>query len=345
MSQETKETKEITVEYIRKHEHEDPILRDDNDRFIIYPIKYKTLYAHAKKHQSLAWFPANIDLSKDIDGFNSLNGKEKRVIKHVLAFFANGDAIIMENISVNFAKDVKIFEARSFYAMQMFIEDVHATTYGLMITTYITNEMERLRMFTALKTIKSVKRQAEWAMSWMNNDKSFSERLIAFAAVEGIFFSAPFCIIFYFMGRGMPGLIQANKYILRDENLHTNFAGELLRTLKLKPSQKDAENIIDGAVGCCIEFAKEALPEDLPGLRLKQLIEYIKHAANVTLAILGYKSMYKAKNPFTFMKKIGLENKTNFFEGKNTSYTRAKLSAEKKKKNNDDSSDESDDDF
>lgn len=311
---------------------QDPILTPTSSRFTMFPIRYPKLWQMYKDSEALFWTAEEIDLASDMAHWKKLNSNEQHFIKHVLAFFAASDGIVNENLASRFATEVQISEARAFYTMQMLIETIHSETYSLLIDTYITSEEEKNRLFSAIETIPIIKKKAEWAMKWMASDKSFAERLVAFAAVEGIFFSSSFCSIYWLKDRGlMPGLSFSNELISRDEGIHTDFA--LLLHSHLQPasriSKENATKIIKEAVEIECEFATDALPVSLIGMNALQMQEYIKFVADRLLNQAGFDKIYKVHNPFEFMNKIALSNKTNFHEKKVAEYNKSSVGATK----------------
>ena len=290
------------------------LLKENKDRFVILPINYPKLWEMYKKHEASFWTAEEIDLSGDLQHWAGLNDGERHFISHVLAFFAASDGIVNENLAVNFMSEVQLPEARCFYGFQIMMENIHSETYALLIDTYIKDPVEKDRLFHAIETIPAVKRKAEWALRWIENG-SFAERLVAFAAVEGIFFSGSFCSLFWLKKRGlMPGLTFSNELISRDEGLHCEFACQLYSMLSNKLSQEDVHGIIKDAVEIEKEFITEALPVALIGMNAKLMQQYIEFVADRWLAELGYDKIFKAVNPFDFMEMISLEGKTNFFE-------------------------------
>lgn len=268
-----------------------------------------------KKAEASFWTAEEIDLSKDLhDWNNKLNDDEKYFVSHILAFFAASDGIVNENLVERFSGEVQIPEARCFYGFQIMMENIHSETYALLIDTYIKDPVEKDRLFHAIDTVPAVKKKAEWALRWIENG-SFAERLVAFAAVEGIFFSGSFCSIFWMKKRGlMPGLTFSNELISRDEGLHCEFACLLYSMLNGKLSKEDATRIITDAVEIEKEFVTDALPVNLIGMNAKLMSQYIEFVADRWLVELGYDKVYNATNPFDFMEMISLQGKTNFFE-------------------------------
>jgi len=290
------------------------LLRENKDRFVILPINYPRIWEMYKKHEASFWTAEEIDLSDDLKHWENLNSGEKHFISHVLAFFAASDGIVNENLAVNFMSEVQVPEARCFYGFQIMMENIHSETYALLIDTYIKDPVEKDRLFHAIDTVPAVKKKAEWALRWIENG-TFAERLVAFAAVEGIFFSGSFCSIFWMKKRGlMPGLTFSNELISRDEGLHCEFACLLYGMLNQKPSKQEVTQIITDAVEIEKEFVTEALPVNLIGMNAKLMSQYIEFVADRWLVELGYDKVYNATNPFDFMEMISLQGKTNFFE-------------------------------
>lgn len=284
-----------------------------------------------KKAEASFWTAEEIDLSQDQKDWENLNDGERHFISHVLAFFAASDGIVNENLAVNFMQEVQIPEARCFYGFQIMMENIHAETYSLLIDTYIKKQSEKDYLFNALETVPCVKKKGEWALKWINSDK-FVERLIAFAAVEGIFFSGSFCSIFWLKKRGlMPGLTFSNELISRDEGLHCDFACLLYSMLNNKLPESRVHEIIRDAVTFEQEFVTDALPVDLIGMNAKLMSQYIEFVADRLLVALGCSKLYNATNPFDFMEMISLQGKTNFFEKRVGEYQKAGVLGDKDK--------------
>lgn len=303
----------------------EPILKENKDRFVLFPIVHNDIWAFYKKAEASFWTAEEIDLGADLwDWENKLNDDERHFIKHVLAFFAASDGIVNENLAENFVREVQYTEAKFFYGFQITIENIHSETYSLLIDTYIKDPMEKDRLFHAIETLNFVKKKAEWALNWISKG-SFAERLVAFAAVEGIFFSGSFCSIFWLKKRGlMPGLSFSNELISRDEGLHCDFAC-LLYTQHLvnKLDKKVVEQIITEAVEIEKEFVSEALPVKLIGMNADLMKQYIEFVADRLLQELGNPKVYNVTNPFDFMDMINLQGKTNFFEKRVGEYQKA----------------------
>lgn len=299
------------------------LLQENKDRFVILPINYPKIWEYYKKHEASFWTAEEIDLSSDMKDWESMNDGERHFISHVLAFFAASDGIVNENLAVNFMSEVQLPEARCFYGFQIMMENIHSETYALLIDTYIKNPEEKHKLFHAIDTVPAVKKKAEWALRWIENG-SFAERLVAFAAVEGIFFSGSFCSIFWMKKRGlMPGLTFSNELISRDEGLHCEFACLLYGMLQNKLSQEAVHGIIRDAVTIEKEFITEALPVDLIGMNARLMQQYIEFVADRWLRELGYTPLYNSSNPFDFMEMISLQGKTNFFEKRVGDYQKA----------------------
>ncbi len=290
------------------------LLKENKDRFVILPIKYPAIWEMYKKCEASFWTAEEIDLSDDMKHWENMNDGERHFISHVLAFFAASDGIVNENLAINFMSEVQLPEARCFYGFQIMMENIHSETYALLIDTYIKDPAEKDRLFHAIDTVPCVGKKAQWALRWINNG-SFAERLIAFAAVEGIFFSGSFCSIFWLKKRGlMPGLTFSNELISRDEGMHCEFACLLYRMLDNKLSKEAATAIITDAVEIEKEFVTDALPVNLIGMNAKLMSQYIEFVADRWLGELGYDKVYGVSNPFDFMEMISLQGKTNFFE-------------------------------
>lgn len=297
------------------------ILIPNNNRFVLFPIEHNDIWEFYKKAQASNWTAEEIDLQQDLQDWEKLNDGEKYFIKNVLAFFAASDGIVNENLAENFVSEVQYTEAKFFYGFQIAMENVHSETYSLLIDTYVKDNDEKERLFNAIETISAVKRKAEWALNWIDSE-SFAERLIAFAAVEGIFFSGSFCSIFWLKKRGlMPGLSFSNELISRDEGLHCDFAVHLHNNhLVNKVSPERIREIIESALEIEKEFITESLPVSLIGMNSKLMSEYLEYVADRLMIDLNCKPIYGTKNPFDFMANIALENKSNFFEKRVAEY-------------------------
>lgn len=308
---------------------EEVLLKENKDRFVILPINYPKIWEQYKKHEASFWTAEEIDLSADLKDWESMNEGERHFISHVLAFFAASDGIVNENLAVNFMSEVQLPEARCFYGFQIMMENIHSETYALLIDTYIKDPVEKDRLFHAIDTVPAVTKKAEWALRWIQNG-SFAERLVAFAAVEGIFFSGSFCSIFWLKKRGlMPGLTFSNELISRDEGMHCEFACLLYSMLQNKLTEQQVHQIIGDAVVIEKEFISEALPVSLIGMNATLMQQYIEFVADRWLTELGYTKLFNASNPFDFMEMISLQGKTNFFEKRVGDYQKAGVMADK----------------
>tara|TARA_Y200000002_G_scaffold102971_1_gene83676 strand:+ start:6424 stop:7587 length:1164 start_codon:yes stop_codon:yes gene_type:complete len=296
-------------------EDAEPMLLPTLDRFTVFPIEHENLWAMYKKAQMSNWTAEEIDFSKDMDDWVQLSENEQHFIKYILAFFAGSDGIVFENLNDNFASEVQYTEARSFYAYQEHNEMVHGETYSKLIDKYIRSSSEKKQLFEAIQSIPCIENKANWAMKWFDRKRTFGERLIAFACVEGIFFSGSFCAIFWLKKRGLlPGLCFSNELISRDEGLHLEFAIELFKMLKHKPNTKIIEEIVREAVSIEKNFITDALPCSLIGMNSEKMSEYIEYVADRLLKQSGHDKIWDTKNPFDFMENISLDGKTNFFE-------------------------------
>ncbi|MDI9861392.1 ribonucleoside-diphosphate reductase small subunit [Flectobacillus roseus] len=309
----------------------EPLLQEDPNRFVLFPIKHNDIWQFYKKAEASFWTAEEIDLSQDLNDWeNKLTADEKHFISHVLAFFAASDGIVNENLAVNFLSEVQYAEAKCFYGFQVMMENIHSETYSLLIDTYIKNPIEKDRMLRAIETIDCVQKKAEWALRWIGSE-NFVERLIAFAAVEGIFFSGSFCSIFWLKKRGlMPGLSFSNELISRDEGLHCDFACLLYTDhIKNQLPQSRVTEIITDAVTIEKEFVTDSLPVSLIGMNANLMCQYIEFVADRLLVALGCPKVYNATNPFDFMEMISLQGKTNFFEKRVAEYQKAGVMSEK----------------
>lgn len=302
----------------------EPILQENKGRFVIFPIQHHDIWEAYKQAEASIWTAEEIDLSNDLRDWEKLSDGERHFISHVLAFFAASDGIVNENLAENFVKEVQYAEAKFFYGFQIMMENIHSETYSLLIDTYIKDPKEKDKLFNAIDTIPCVQQKAEWALKWIESD-SFAERIIAFAAVEGIFFSGSFCSIFWLKKRGlMPGLTFSNELISRDEGMHTDFACLLYNNhLVNKLSEERIREIIMDAVEIEKEFVTDALPVSLIGMNAKLMSQYIEFVADRLLQQLGCNKNYGAANPFDFMEMISLQGKTNFFEKRVAEYQKA----------------------
>ncbi|EKM80389.1 hypothetical protein AGABI1DRAFT_113579 [Agaricus bisporus var. burnettii JB137-S8] len=310
-------------------ESDEPLLKDSRRRFVLFPIQYPEIWQMYKKAEASFWTAEEMDLSKDLhDWTNRMNDNERHFISHVLAFFAASDGIVNENLIERFSNEVQAAEARCFYGFQIMMENIHSETYSLLIDTYIKDPVQRDYLFDAIETIPCIKRKAEWALKWISDKRStFAERLIAFAAVEGIFFSGSFASIFWMKKRGlMPGLTFSNELISRDEGMHTDFACLLFSHLKRRPHPEVVKAIITEAVVIEQEFLTDALPVKLIGMNAELMCQYIEFVADRLLVALGNEKLYNKTNPFDFMDMISLQGKTNFFEKRVSDYQKANVS-------------------
>ncbi|RXK49698.1 ribonucleoside-diphosphate reductase [Aquirufa rosea] len=308
----------------------EPLLVEDPNRFVLFPIKHNDIWKFYKQAEASFWTAEEIDLQQDLADWKKMNDGERHFISHVLAFFAASDGIVNENLANNFLKEVQYAEAKCFYGFQVMMENIHSETYSLLIDTYIQDPKEKDRLLRAIETIDCVKKKAEWALKWIESD-SFVERLISFAAVEGIFFSGSFCSIFWLKKRGlMPGLSFSNELISRDEGLHCDFACLLYTDhIKNKVSQERVYEIITNAVEIEKEFVTVALPVSLIGMNAQLMCQYIEFVADRLLVALGCKKYYNATNPFDFMEMISLQGKTNFFEKRVAEYQKSGVMSDK----------------
>jgi len=304
----------------------EPILKHNPNKFVIFPIEHHDIWDFYKKSQASFWTAEEIDLSDDVEQYNKLTDGERHFINNVLAFFAASDGIVNENLAENFVSEVQYPEAKFFYGFQIMMENIHSETYSLLIDTYIKDPEEQEKYFKAIDRIPCVKKKAEWALSWIDSP-SFAERLIAFAAVEGIFFSGSFCSIFWLKKRGlMPGLSFSNELISRDEGLHCDFACHLhnKHVIDKVPKEKITE-ILKSALDIEKEFITESLPVDLIGMNCALMKQYLEFVTDRLLVDLECDKLYNTENPFDFMQNIALENKTNFFEKRVGEYTKANV--------------------
>jgi ribonucleoside-diphosphate reductase beta chain len=298
---------------------EEPLLKEDQSRFVMFPVSDQNIWKMYKKQVECFWRPEEIDTAKD--NWGSLTSDEQYFIKMILAFFAASDGIVLENLGARFMTEVQLPEARAFYGFQIAMENIHSETYSLLIDTYIKDETEKDTLFNALEHFPCISKKGNWALKWMNPENSFAKRIVAFACVEGIFFSGAFCSIYWLKKRGlMPGLTFSNELISRDEALHTEFAVYLYSKLINKLSKEEIQNIITDAVSIEKEFINDALPCRLIGMNAVLMNQYIEFVADRLLIQLGSEPVYKVINPFDFMEMISLEQKTNFFESRVSEY-------------------------
>ena len=303
----------------------EPMLQENKDRFTLFPLQHHDLWKKYKDHCAVMWFAEEVDLSKDIAHWEKLTDNERYFIKNIIGFFAGSDGIVMENLSMRFTREVQWPEAKFFYAVQNQMEAIHSETYSLLIDTYITDPKEKYELLHAIETIPCVKKKADWALTWIDSKEAdFATRLLAFAAVEGIFFSGAFCAIFWLKQRGvMPGLTLSNEFIARDEGLHTDFACALYGKLVNRLTKQKAHKILREAVKIEKQFITKSLPCELIGMNAKLMTQYIEFVADRLSLQLGYPKIYSATNPFDFMERISLENKDNFFEKRVSTYAKA----------------------
>jgi len=304
---------------------DEPLLKDNPGRFVLFPIQDKEIWDMYKKAEASFWTAEEVDLASDLKDWSSLNENERHFVSHVLAFFAASDGIVNENLAANFATEVQIPEARCFYGFQLAVENIHSETYSLLIDTYIRDQTEKSRLLNAIETVPCVQKKASWALQWCERENaSFAERCVAFAAVEGIFFSGSFCAIFWLKKRGlMPGLCFSNELISRDEGLHCDFACLLYRKLVNKLSKSRITEIITNAVTIEKEFVSDALPVELIGMNSGLMCQYIEFVADRLLLSLGCSKHYRTLNPFEWMETISLQGKTNFFEKRVGEYAKS----------------------
>ena len=303
----------------------EPILKENKDRFVIFPIKHHDLWEWYKKCEASFWTAEEIDLHQDLaDWSTKLNDDERYFVKHILAFFAASDGIVNENLAENFVNEVQYSEAKFFYGFQIMMENIHSETYSLLIDTYVKDDAEKDKLFNAIEVFPAIKKKADWALKWIESD-SFAERLIAFAAVEGIFFSGAFCSIFWLKKRGlMPGLTFSNELISRDEGVHCDFAVHLHNNhLVNKVPKERIKEIITNALDIEKEFITESLPVSLIGMNAKLMTQYLEFVTDRLLVELQCEKIYNVTNPFDFMDMISLQGKTNFFEKRVSEYQKA----------------------
>ena len=306
-------------------EHIEPMLQENHDRFVLFPIKHHDVWEMYKQSMACFWTADEIDLAPDLAEWENLSDDSRHFLKHVLAFFAASDGIVNENLVTNFADEVQWPEARCFYGFQIMMENIHAETYSLLIDTYIKDPQEKNHLFKALETVPSVKKKGEWALRWLDRKRgNFAERLVAFAAVEGIFFSGSFCALFWLKKQGiMQGLTFSNELISRDEGLHCDFACLLHSKLNRGAGENMIHRIISEAVKIETEFVTEALPVSLIGMNATLMKQYIEFVADRLLISLGATKLYNVENPFPWMEMISLQGKPNFFERRVGEYQKA----------------------
>lgn len=300
----------------------EPLMQDNPNRYVVFPIQYPDLWEMFQKHRKAIWMESEIDLVEDQKDWAKLSDNEKHFIKNVLAFFAGSDGIVLENLGMRFFNEIQIPEARCFYSIQMFMETIHSIMYSQLLDTYIDNAQEKTHLFQAIDTIPSVQMKARWAQRWIGSTASFATRLVAFACVEGIFFSGSFCCIYWLKEKGiLQGLTKSNDFISRDEALHTDFAALLYRShIKNKLDEKTIHTIFREAVEIEKSFIIDSLPCSLLGMNAVLMSTYIEFVADRLLAQLGHSKLWNASQPFGFMDRICFDSKDNFFEGRVTSY-------------------------
>lgn len=307
---------------------EEELLSDVKNRFVLFPVKYDDIWQMYKTAQSVFWVPSEVDLTKDLsDWENVLNDNEKRFILNVLAFFSSSDSIVNENLAARFLNEIQVPEAKAFYGFQIAMEVIHQEMYSLMIDTYVKDSLEKQKLFDSIFTVPTIKKKADWAIRWIQDkDANFATRMIAFAIVEGIFFSSAFASIYWLKERGlMPGLCLSNEFISRDEGLHCEFAIMLYTYIKNRLTQEEVHAIVQEATEIECEFVEDNLQVKLIGMNSDLMSEYVKFCSDRLLQQLGYEKLYNAKNPFPFMERIGLSNKTNFFEHYVADYSKANV--------------------
>jgi ribonucleotide reductase beta subunit family protein with ferritin-like domain len=303
----------------------EPLLSDSEERLVLFPIKHADVWQRCKQQQSIIWLAEEIDLGKDMKDWEKLNENEQTFIKNILGFFAASDGIVMENLATRFSREVMWPEARYFYANQTYMEAVHSETYSLLIDYYVTDKEEKNKLLHAAQTIPCIQKKAEWALNWIDSkDADFATRLIAFAAVEGIFFSGAFCAIFWMKERVLlPGLTTSNEFIARDEGLHMEFACLLYSKIVNRLPKQKVHTLIREAVKIEKKFITKSLPCELIGMNAKLMAQYIEFVADRLCLMLGYPKIWCSTNPFPFMERISLENKDNFFEKRVSTYAKA----------------------
>ena len=317
--------------------HKEPILQENKNRFVIFPIQHDDIWQWYKKQEASFWTAEEIDLHQDVVDWKKLSDDERYFLKHILAFFAASDGIVNENLAENFVNEVQYSEAKFFYGFQIMMENIHSEMYSLLIDTLVDNDSEKDELFNALERFPAIKKKADWALRWIESD-SFAERLIAFAAVEGIFFSGAFCSIFWMKKRGLlPGLATSNEFISRDEGLHRDFACHLHNNhLVNKVPKERIMQILSEALEIEREFITESLPVNLIGMNSKLMSEYLEFVTDHLLETLNCPKVYNTANPFDFMDMISLEGKTNFFEKRVSEYKKAGVGEEQSDHNIDD---------
>ena len=323
--------------YIMSHpqNNKEYLLAECPNRFVLFPIKHADIWSMVKKQQACFWIAEEVDLSKDLSDWKNLSSNEKHFIKNILAFFAGSDGIVLENLVLNFFKEIEIPEIRSFYSFQIMMEGIHSETYSLLIDKYISDPEEKHKTFNAIQYSPAIKKKADWAIKWTDSDiSSFATRLVAFAIVEGLFFSGAFCSIYWLKKRGlMPGLTFSNELISRDEGMHTEFATLLYSMIENKLDENLIINIFNEAVAIEKEFILESIPCNLIGMNEGMMSQYIEFIADRLSLQLGYKKIFNTKNPFDFMELISLDSKTNFFEKRVSEYSLGSITNEEDTEN------------
>jgi len=318
----------LTISQDNEKDQYEPLLTENPQRFVLFPIRHDDVWEMYKKAQASFWTAEEIDLRQDIGDWETMSSDEQHFIKMVLAFFAASDGIVLENLASRFMNEIQIPEARCFYGFQMAMENIHSETYSLLIDTYIQDTVEKNKLFHAIDTVPCIKEKADWAMKYISSNDSFATRLVGFAAVEGIFFSGSFCAIFWLKKRGkMPGLTFSNELISRDEGLHTDFACLLYSKLNNKLSQEVIHKMIKEAVVIEKGFVCDSLPVNLIGMNAVLMADYIEFVADRLVDVLGYQKIYNTKNPFEWMEVISLQGKTNFFDKRVGEYQKAGVMA------------------
>lgn len=309
----------------------EPLLTNEDNKYVMFPIKYNDVYQMYKMGASAFWVPDEINFAQDLVDLEKLSENEKYFIYHVLAFFAASDGIVMENLATRFSREIPNAEVKAFYAFQNAMEAIHSETYSLLIDTYVRDESKKTELFNAVTNFPAIKEKADWALKWITgtpeSKTSFAHRLIAFAIVEGVFFSASFCAIFWLRERGLlPGLSFANQLIARDESMHTDFACLLYSKIQNRVSQDEVHEMFKGAVEIEKRFITEAIPCSLIGMNADLMTDYIMYISDRLLSIMGYAKLYNKKNPFQFMEKSAAESKVSFFERRNADYSKSCIS-------------------
>ncbi|KAL3380403.1 hypothetical protein AABB24_000838 [Solanum stoloniferum] len=314
------------TESVLQEEEEEPILKEQSQKYCTFPIRYPQLWEMYKKAVASFWAVEEVDLSLDIQHWEALSESEKHFLSHVLAFFAASDGIVLENLAARFLNDVQIQEARAFYGFQIAMENIHSEMYSLLLEAFIKDSRQKNKLFNAIDSIPCVSKKAKWALNWIQSSSSFAERLVAFACVEGIFFSGSFCAIFWLKKRGlMPGLAYSNELISRDEGLHRDFACLLYSIMRNQLARQKVHQIVHEAVEIETEFVCDALPCALIGMNAELMSRYIKFVADHLLVALGYDKKYNVENPFDWMELISLQGKANFFERRVGDYQKASV--------------------